>query len=205
MNLLCTVRGCYGLAQLAAPGVVGQLVGLRLDGPQRSVTRVLGARHLSQAVVSAPAPNATVLALGVEVDLLHSASMIALAAADRRLRRPALTSAAVAAGFAAAGMFATSQLYRRPGAAPTQGPLQVRDRWAQWLARRLLPARLRELGDQQDDRGRHQLIRASPASRRFGSTPRRLPGRRPGSPPPDSDGAFRASARVPRRSRFGGG
>ncbi len=143
MNVLSNVRGGYGLAQLAVPGVLGRVLGLRLDRAQRRVARVLGARHLTQAALSAPAPTAPVLALGVEVDLLHSASMLGLAVFDRSQRRPALTSAVVAAGFAAVGMRATREARGRSQApAPDGSPLELRDRCAERLAQVVVPGSL---------------------------------------------------------------
>ncbi|TKA04810.1 hypothetical protein [Actinacidiphila oryziradicis] len=43
------------------------------------------------------------MTVGVEVDLLHAASMLALAATSRRYRRAALTDAGISMAFAAAG------------------------------------------------------------------------------------------------------
>jgi hypothetical protein len=68
----------------------------------RAVPRLLGARHLAQAALTAGAPSAAALALGAQVDLAHSASMLVLAVADRPLRRAGLADGMVAAIFAAA-------------------------------------------------------------------------------------------------------
>lgn len=142
MNLLCAVRGIYGLAQLTAPGLVAQVFGVVPDRPVRLATRVLGARDLAQGAASVTAPTAAVLALGAEVDLLHSLSMIGVAVADQRRRRAALTSAAVAAGFSVAGVLATRRARRQPPAPAGHGSaLQVRDR----LARYLVPPQVRAL------------------------------------------------------------
>jgi hypothetical protein len=100
------VRAAYGAALCCAPGMMLRLEG----GPSaaaspgaRAVARVLGGRHLAQAVLSAARPTPAVLALGVAADVLHSASMIALAALDRPRRRLGLTDSLMAAAFAAAG------------------------------------------------------------------------------------------------------
>ncbi len=67
------------------------------------VARVLGARHLAQGAVAVARPGPAVSALGVAADLAHAASMVALAAADRRRRRAGSTDAVIGLGFAAAG------------------------------------------------------------------------------------------------------
>ena len=97
--LVEVLRIVYGMVQLVAPARVARVVGGRLDHRARVVARVLGARHVVQGCVSAAAPDAVVLALGAEVDLLHAASMVALAVVDRRRRRIALADACVAASF----------------------------------------------------------------------------------------------------------
>jgi hypothetical protein len=64
---------------------------------------LLGARQVVQGVVTATRPTSPVPAGGVVVDVLHAASMLGLAAVDRRSRRWALRSAAAAFAWAAAG------------------------------------------------------------------------------------------------------
>jgi hypothetical protein len=77
------------------------------------VVRVLGSRHLIQAAVTARAPSALVLRAGAQVDLAHAASMLALGAVSRPLRRAPLADGLVAALFAALG--AASAAGRRRG------------------------------------------------------------------------------------------
>ncbi|HLI41936.1 MAG TPA: hypothetical protein VKV35_09875 [Streptosporangiaceae bacterium] len=97
-------RAGYGLALVGRPGRAVRLAqGSPADGRARAVTRVLGARHLIQAAVTAARPGPRTLALGAGADAAHAASMLALAAAGPRRRHAALTDAAVAAAFAAAG------------------------------------------------------------------------------------------------------
>lgn len=102
MNRLEAMRASYGLAQLLAPNAVARRLTCRdADGRERTVTRILGARHLAQAAVLANAsPRAH--RLGAAVDALHAASMVGLALVDRSRRRQAWTSAATASAFAAA-------------------------------------------------------------------------------------------------------
>lgn len=104
MKALVVVRAAYGTLLLVAPDRVARLcTGSRADRRTRAVARLLGARHLAQAVGTAGAPGPGALALGVTVDLAHAASMVALAAWDRPRARGALVDAAAALSFALAG------------------------------------------------------------------------------------------------------
>jgi hypothetical protein len=102
-DLLVIARTCYGWLLACAPRRM-----IRLGTPQPAgagavtMTRVLGARHLLQALVTATAPSAglspdAVLTAGAAVDAVHAGSMIALAIACRPLRRAALTDATLEA------------------------------------------------------------------------------------------------------------
>lgn len=141
-TLLEVVRGGYGALQLAAPGLVaGLLLSRRLDTRTRAVVRVLGTRQLAQALASGGSPSYPVLALGVEVDLLHAGSMVALGIADHRRRSVALLDALIAASFALAGTLADALV---SGAdqqrAPVGGALDwLRANWAERLAGVLVP------------------------------------------------------------------
>ena len=68
-----------------------------------AIARVLGARQLIQAAVTAVAPTGPVAGLGALVDALHAGTNVGIAALSPRWRRTALTDAAIAAGFAASG------------------------------------------------------------------------------------------------------
>ena len=101
MKPLELLRAAYGTAELLSPGTVeGLLIGRAPDQRARAVIRILGARHLLQAVVTARGGR-TLHRLGGGVDLVHALTMVALAAFDRRRRRPAVVNAAVALAFAA--------------------------------------------------------------------------------------------------------
>jgi hypothetical protein len=101
------VRGTYGVLLVSTPGSLIRLAGGSAGDPRaRAVARLLGARHLTQAVLAAAGPSPALLALGAEVDLLHSASMLALGGADAPSRRIAFTDGVVAAAFAADGIAA---------------------------------------------------------------------------------------------------
>ena len=107
---LGAVRACYGAALLLAPGPLIRIcTGYPTDSRVRLTARVLGARHLVQAALTAGAgpragPGAGGLAAGAAVDLMHAASMAGLAAASRPLRRTALTDAMLETALAAAGL-----------------------------------------------------------------------------------------------------
>ncbi len=109
------VRGGYGAVLLCAPGTAIRLSGA---GPASSrtlaVTRVLGARHLIQAAVTAAAPNAAVLTVGAQVDCAHAASMLAVAAASRPLRRAGLADGLIATVLAVAGLAVAGTGTARP-------------------------------------------------------------------------------------------
>lgn len=101
------VRGTYGVLLVGAPGSLIRLAGGSAGDPRaRAVARLLGARHLTQAVLAAVGPSPALLALGAEVDLLHSASMMVLGGVDAPSRRIAFADGVVAAAFAADGIAA---------------------------------------------------------------------------------------------------
>ena len=68
-----------------------------------TVARILGARHLAQAVLTLWRPRPAVLLAGAGIDACHAASMLALAAADPRVRRAGIADAVTAAAFTATG------------------------------------------------------------------------------------------------------
>lgn len=67
------------------------------------IARILGARHLAQAILSGASPSAEVLATGVWVDVAHAGTAVALAAADRSRARAGITDGAIAGTFAGLG------------------------------------------------------------------------------------------------------
>lgn len=103
-GLLELTRGGYGAVLLADPDLVAEpLLGRPLGGNESAVARALAVRHLVQALCSRARPTVAMLELGVAIDLLHAASMVALGLADHERRRAALTDAALATSFAIAG------------------------------------------------------------------------------------------------------
>lgn len=103
-------RAVYGTALVLAPGRTIRLATGRV--PSRRTCRVaqlLGARHLVQTALTAIAPRPAVFAAGGQVDTIHAASMVLLAATDRSGRRAALADALTEAAFAAAGFSASGR------------------------------------------------------------------------------------------------
>jgi hypothetical protein len=89
-----------------APGPAIRLVtGRRPSRRACLVARVLGIRHLIQASVTAAAPTPDVYVMGGQVDAVHAASMLLLAAVSRAERRSALTDALTEAALAGAGVY----------------------------------------------------------------------------------------------------
>lgn len=123
-------RAGWGAALLLAPRpILTRVHHVHVDATAIAVARILGARQLAQALLSGVRPSPEVLAMGVWVDGAHAASAVALAAADPGRARAALTDAAVAGVWAAAG----ARDLRRGTAGPP-GHDRHRDR----LARRVL-------------------------------------------------------------------
>lgn len=119
------IRAGWGAVLVAAPAeVLDHIHGVQVDRKALVVTRILGARHLAQALLSGVNPGPEVLAAGVWVDTVHSATALGLAVADRRRARGGVTDAAVAASWAALGW-----RHLRAGRARTDGILG-RDRLA---------------------------------------------------------------------------
>jgi hypothetical protein len=100
---MSAVRAAYGLLLIAAPGALVAGVARAEPGPrERDVVRLLGARHVAQALASACAGRRA-LGPGAAVDAVHAASMVALAVTDARLRRAEMADALVAAALAGVG------------------------------------------------------------------------------------------------------
>jgi hypothetical protein len=116
-SLLQTVRAGYGAALLIAPGPVIRVVTGCPVGPRaRAVARLLGARHLLQAALTAAvASSGESLGIGAAIDLAHAASMAGLAMVDRRVRRLTLSDALIATTFGATGLWLVTVAARGPG------------------------------------------------------------------------------------------
>lgn len=98
------VRLGYGVALLVDPEGVGRrLTGAPLDPRATLAARALGVRHVLQALACLIHGTPLVRRAGQATDLLHAASMGALAAYDPARRRQALTDGTVALTFALTG------------------------------------------------------------------------------------------------------
>lgn len=94
-NELQLARAVWGGTLLLAPRPLLARAGTASD-PIVKVTRVLGARHLLEALILSRWPQRPPPRWPVVVDGIHAATMIAVATGSRRLRSEALASAAVA-------------------------------------------------------------------------------------------------------------
>jgi hypothetical protein len=109
-DALMAARCGYGWLLACAPRRMIRAGTPRPPGPGAVMTaRVLGARHLLQAMATAWAeaaglPPGPVLLAGAAVDATHAASMVALAAFSRPLRRTALADATLETAMGAAGI-----------------------------------------------------------------------------------------------------
>jgi hypothetical protein len=102
--LFPAVRACYGTVLLCVPGAaLGLSTGQPPSPRARAVARILGARHLAQAVLTLWRPSQAVFLAGAGVDACHAASMLALAAADPGLRHAGIADACAATAFTATG------------------------------------------------------------------------------------------------------
>ncbi len=105
MRKIELARGAWGAALLLSPRpVLGGVLRLRVDRANVNVARILGARHLTQAVLSGATPSREVLALGVWVDGVHALTALGLAGLDPTRARAGLIDAAVAATWAGFGL-----------------------------------------------------------------------------------------------------
>ncbi|MGI8523878.1 MAG: hypothetical protein ACR2K3_11310 [Nocardioides sp.] len=107
MNRLRSVdaaRLILGVVTLARPHTAFGLTRTPDTPAARTVVRVLGARYVVQSVGGAWVHRSWVPETDAAVDVVHAASMLALAAFAPRHRRLALASAAAAVGFATADL-----------------------------------------------------------------------------------------------------
>lgn len=103
------IRGCLGSCELLVPALIaGGVADQPIDTSTQRVIRVLGARHIAQAALQVAVPRRGVVRLGVAIDALHCASMVAyaLSRAEPSHRRLARTDAVIASVFALTGNLA---------------------------------------------------------------------------------------------------
>jgi hypothetical protein len=100
-SVLPVLHGLLGAALLVAPRRLLRGLGVPQDGVTLVAARVLGVRHLAQAATLRRRQDRAAVGLGATTDMLHGASMLALARLSRPHRRAALASAVAAATLAA--------------------------------------------------------------------------------------------------------
>jgi hypothetical protein len=98
MTRATLLRLLVGLTELAGPDrpPLRALWTQPVDHRMRTAARILAARDLAGAAALTLRPGRRLSLLLASADALHTASMIGLAAASPRYRRPALASAATA-------------------------------------------------------------------------------------------------------------
>lgn len=99
MNYTAVVRVVYGLSLLLAPGaVIRGLAREPADSASKIVGRILGLRHLVQALTLERADTrGRLLPVSAAIDGAHALSMLGVVALDRDHRRQAGLDAALAA------------------------------------------------------------------------------------------------------------
>lgn len=111
------VHAAWGGALISRPlPLLATLSGRPPKRRDMVVLRVLGARHLAQAALTAAAPAPAVLAAGAVVDVLHATTCLGAAVMSIRWRRAARLGCLSAAGLAATGLVVAQRAHqRRPG------------------------------------------------------------------------------------------
>ena len=97
-------RLALGVTAMIGPGLLLRTTGSADGTWPRRLTRILGARYLVQSTASATVGARWAPEADAAVDVVHAASMLALAVVFPRHRRLALTSAVFALGFAVADL-----------------------------------------------------------------------------------------------------
>ena len=103
VSTLIAARVGWAALLIGRPDAVFRAMGgTRPDGRWRVIARILGVRHLAQALLEfGERPDKVRVA--ALIDTVHAASVLGYAAIDRPRRRVALADSAVAGSFAAYG------------------------------------------------------------------------------------------------------
>ncbi|ORB52873.1 hypothetical protein BST42_12540 [Mycolicibacterium rhodesiae] len=121
VNWLALGRAGFGAVVLLRPDeVAGHIGDVELSDGTRTAMRILGARLLVESAVCAVRPTRCVIALEVVVDVIHGATMAAVAVvsdSDSR-RRAAAANVLTAAAFAVADVAAIKRHQRNAMAEP---------------------------------------------------------------------------------------
>jgi hypothetical protein len=140
-EFFCAARAALGSIYLLFPELAVRSAGSSHDERRvRATARILGARHLVQALATSGRPPAAVLALGAEADAAHAASMAVLGLLSRRWRRAALADALIATTLTVTGIAAAVRAGPTEPADP--GWRSVRNRYASRLASVLIPSKV---------------------------------------------------------------
>ncbi len=106
MRYIAITRAAYGALLLLAPGAVTRVAsGGSSDRATALMWRVLGFRHLAQALILDRAGTRSRLLTGAATDATHALSMLGLAALNEDRRWPAVLDAALATGLAVNGVW----------------------------------------------------------------------------------------------------
>ena len=142
------LRLLWGLAMLTRPGPIMSAVGTGGDRTMVVVGRILGARHVTQAVLSGARPTPEVLAMGVWVDGVHALCALGLAGASPSRTGAGVGDAIGSSGWAALGYH---DLVNPRSIVPSS--TRRRDAMARWtLARVPAGGRLRRRADHERSR-----------------------------------------------------
>ena len=112
MRAAYLLRLSWGAALLARPGAVLAAAGVPADPTLTAVARVLGARHLLQAVVAGPGAPLVLRRAGAAVDVLHVGTCVAAAVALPARRRAAAADGIVETVLAATAVAAAGRAGR---------------------------------------------------------------------------------------------
>lgn len=106
MKYAVAARAIYGVSLLLVPGALVRVASDELAdlAPTLIMGRVLGLRHLAQALTIERKGTRNWLLVGAAIDAAHALSMVGIAALSRNHRRLAALDAALATGLATNGL-----------------------------------------------------------------------------------------------------
>ena len=105
MRYSALARAVWGTSLLLAPGqAIRAVSGETADRASKITGRILGFRHLTQALTIERAGTRGWLLAGAAIDATHALSMVGLATLSERYRRLAALDAVLAGGWAINGL-----------------------------------------------------------------------------------------------------
>ena len=96
MMRLTIFRAVYGVFLLVASNTIVEIVTGERSRMAVTVGRLIGTRHVIQALALSQTRSEDWKAVGIATDILHALSMVAVAALSERYRRLAVLAAAAA-------------------------------------------------------------------------------------------------------------